>query len=337
MKISIYRNALCFSNARFTWPCRISPGSITQYVFIIKVSFGLLLLLVQASYALGEGAPANVTLDQDLLSSPISKGSDRSPWKLIFLPSQDPFTPLLSDPRQPTTAVNVLTLSEQPFIQFNGTFGADVGVVRWESSTDGINESIQVGIMGASFSRFSIIRSSTYLEDADYIIGLPVTIRYQSFSARIFFYHESSHTGYNYTTLMNVSKASDFGNEILQVIPSWDIAPFIRIYGGAAYRVFGFSDYPTAEDSTIFLGGLEAYAPVIHPISARAYMAFNIESRGINGYVTDEDLQLGLLFHRPQTYLQIRPAIDFYNGYSYMGDLIFEKEHYISMGVYFDF
>ncbi len=284
-----------------------------------------------------------VTLDQDLSGTTTSStssngnGSTGGPWKLTLLPEQDPFTPLLADPRQPTTSVNFLALSNQPFLQFNGNFGADIGVARWESPTNGINESIQVGVMGASFSRFSIIRSSTYLEDADYVIGVPVTFRYNSFSGRVFFYHESSHTGYNYTTLMHISKISDFGNEILQVIPSWDITPNIRIYGGAEYRVFGLYYYPTMEDSTTFLGGIEAYSPEIRSLSARGYLAFNLESRGINGYTPDEDLQLGLLFHRPSSYLQIRPAIDFYNGYSYMGDLLFEKEHYVSLGVYFDF
>lgn len=297
-----------------------------------------LMILAQAGNgnAIGTTDPASVELDQDLPIVAHSSGTFGTSWKMIFLPSQDPFTPLLADPRQPTTAINVLSLTDQPFIQFNGTFGADVGIVRWESS-GGINESIQLGIMGASFSRFAIIRSSTYLEDADYVIGLPVTFRYQSFSGRIFFYHESSHTGYNYTTLMDVSKISDFGNEILQVVPSWDVSPFLRIYGGAAYRVEGFYYYPTAGDSTILIGGLEAYGPEISSLSARGYIALNIESRGINGFTPDEDLQVGLLFHQPHSYLQIRPAIDMYNGNSYMGDLLFEKEHYISFGVYFDF
>ncbi|MCL4461689.1 MAG: DUF1207 domain-containing protein [Nitrospirae bacterium] len=295
----------------------------------------LVLLMLSGVPVVSTGATDifNPTLDSRNTSSVTPDDT----WNMTFLPAQDPFTPLLADPRQPTTAINALAQTNRPFIQFNGTFGADVGVVRWASGSAGIDESVQVGIMGAAFSRFSVIRSSTYLEDADYVIGLPVTFRYKSFSGRIFFYHESSHTGYNYTTLMNVSKASDFGNEILQVIPSWDMTSWLRIYGGAAYRVFGFYDYPTAEDATILIGGLEAYGPEMHALSARGYLAFNIESRGINGYVPDEDLQIGLLFHRPGTDLQIRPALDFYNGYSPMGDLIFEKEHYASLGVYFDF
>ncbi|MHB8423346.1 MAG: DUF1207 domain-containing protein [Leptospirales bacterium] len=286
-------------------------------------------------------APAdNVTLDQDLTAASIVPGKEQvgSAWQVTVLPSQDPFTPLLADPRQPTSAVNSLSLSNQPFEQFNGTFGADIGIARWESPTEGINESIQVGVMGASFSRFAIIQSSTFLEDADYIIGLPVTMRLGRFSARIFFYHESSHTGYNYTNIMHLSKVSDFGNEILQVIPSWDITPYLRIYAGGAYRVIGLYYYPTTSDSLIFLGGIEAYSPRLRSISARAYLAFNLESRGINGYTPDEDLQIGLLFHRPNAYFQVRPAIDFYNGYTPMGDLVnFFKEHYVSLGVYFDF
>ncbi|MHB1285665.1 MAG: DUF1207 domain-containing protein [Leptospirales bacterium] len=295
--------------------------------------------------------PDNVTLDQDLTTpstilpkpqgntSGKSKGpSSGSSWQLTFLPSQDPFTPLLADPRQPTSAVNFLPVSNQGFLQFNGTFGADVGIARWESTTEGINESIQIGVMGANFSRFSIIQSSTYLEDADYVIGIPISMRFGRFSARFFFYHESSHTGYNYTNIMHLSKASDFGNELIQVVPSWDITPHLRIYAGGAYRVIGLYYYPTTNDSLIFLGGIEAYTPMIQSMSARGYLAFNLESRGINGYTPDEDLQIGMLFHRPNAYFQIRPAIDFYNGYTPMGDLVtFFKENYVSLGVYFDF
>ena len=316
----------------FLWVVEAKQGRIAcRNLLVFLVFFG-----VPVS-GIGAPDPANPTLDPEAESTVPSDDKNGSFWRMTFLPAQDPFTPVLADPRQPTTAINALALTNRPFVQFNGTFGADVGIVRWESGKVGINESVQVGIMGGAFSRFSIIRSSTYLEDADYVIGLPVTFRYNSFSGRIFFYHESSHTGYNYTTLMNVSKASDFGNEILQVVPSWDVTPCLRIYGGAAYRVFGFYDYSAAEDSTILIGGLEAYGPAMPSLSARAYLAFNIESRGINGYVPDEDLQLGFLFHRPGTYLQIRPAFDFYNGYSPMGDLVFEKEHYVSLGVYFDF
>lgn len=285
--------------------------------------------------------PDNVTLDQDLTTGTVAPGKQAgggSDWQVTTLPSQDPFTPLLADPRQPTSAVNFLGFSNQPFLQFNGTFGADIGIARWESPTEGINESIQVGVMGASFSRFAIISSSTYLEDADYVIGIPVTMRFGRFSARIFFYHESSHTGYNYTNIMHLSKVSDFGNEVLQVIPSWDITPYLRIYGGGAYRVIGLYYYPTTSDSLIFLGGIEAYTSRIKSLDARGYLAFNLESRGINGYTPDEDLQIGLLFHRPNAYFQVRPAIDFYNGYTPMGDLVnFYKEHYVSLGVYFDF
>jgi Protein of unknown function (DUF1207). len=162
----------------------------------------LLGVMVTLSPFSSVGYPAppadTITLDQDLnqtvSASSSTTGSQNSggPWKLTLLPNQDPFTPLLADPRQPTTSINFLTLSNQPFIQFNGNFGVDIGVARWESPTQGINESVQVGVMGASFSRFSIIQSSTFLEDADYVIGVPVTFRYHSFSGRVFFYHESS-------------------------------------------------------------------------------------------------------------------------------------------------
>ncbi len=334
---------------------------------ILALAFSLGTTLINPPETLaGEPPSATVTLDQDLPDTFLqtegptpgtvpppktshaskgtkskktvsSKASQSSNWKIDWFPNQDPFTPLLADPRQPTSSGNFFFLSNQAYGQFNGNFGADIGIVRIESSSEGINRSIQVGIMGASFSRFALVGPSTFLVDTDFVIGLPVTFRIGAFSTRIFFYHESSHTGYDYMTYFNLTQTDNFGQEILPVIPSWDITRHVRIYGGAAYRVIGLYFYPTFNDSLILQGGFEVYSPQIKRFESRAYFAFNLESRGINGFSPDTDLQAGFLFHKKNSFYQIRPAIDFFNGYSPMGDFLFTREQYFSIGVYFDF
>lgn len=254
-----------------------------------------------------------------------------------FFPQDDPFTPLLADPRQPTSNISYFLGSNNHYGQFDGTFGADIGIIRWESETSGINKSIQVGVMGAAFSRFAFVQASTFLESTDFIIGLPITIRYNKFSARIFFYHDSSHTGYSYTSLMNLNKNTDYGQELLQIIPSYDVTRYFRIYGGGAYRVVGLGYYPSAQDSLIGQAGAELYAPEWKAAYSRAYMALNIISQGINGYTPSEDFQVGILTHRPASWVQMRTAIDFYNGYSPMYGFPFLKENYVALGAYFDF
>ncbi|MGC8529738.1 MAG: DUF1207 domain-containing protein [Leptospirillia bacterium] len=286
-------------------------------------------------------ASANVTLDnQDPVTGfgviSLTGGSSR----LVFFPDQDVFTPLLANPREPLSTIEFFVASNNPsYIQFNGNVAADIGIVRWESNAEGVNRSLQFGISAGEFSRFGEFGANTYLIDADYLVGATLTGRLGPLSQRLFFYHESSHTGYDYTTLANLNKTSDFGQEILQEVTSWDVNPHLRLYGGAAYRVFGLYYYSTAQDSLILLGGVEAYSDPFSWLDdlGRAYTSFFIESRGINGYTPDEDFQLGLLFHRPGSYFQIRPMIDFYNGYSYMGDLLFTKDRYAALGVSFDF
>jgi len=284
----------------------------------------------------------NVTLDQDT-PGPASSGNilfQNGASRLILLPTQDVFTPLLSDPRQPTSTIEFFGASNHSsYFQFNGNVGGDIGIARWESTKEGINKSLQVGIMGGSFSRFGIFGPSTYLIDSDFLVGIPVTARLGKFSERLFFYHESSHTGYNYTVMENISKQSDFGQEILQEVSSYDITPYLRVYGGAAYRVIGLAYYPTIGDSLILLGGFEAYTPTLPALGniGRGYFSTYLESRGINGYGLNEDVQLGLLFHRPGSYFQVRPMIDMYNGYSYLGDLLFTRDEYVALGVSFDF
>lgn len=284
----------------------------------------------------------NPTLDADLdppgdpsTSIPDSTGEPGN--AVIFFPMQDPFTPLLADPRQPTSNLSFFTFSNEGYGQFNGTFGADLGIVRIESQTKGIQRSIQIGIMGAGFSRFALVDSAAQLIDTDYVIGVPVTFRIDNFSARIYFYHESSHIGEDYTKLTGFVPTSNFGQEILQVTPSWDVNRHLRLYGGVSYRIVELGNYPTIGDSLILQGGFEVYGNRWKKVQARGYIAFNIESMGLTGYTPSEDFQIGVLFHRPGSYFQVRPAFDFFNGYSPMGDLPFLKETYGEMGVYFDF
>jgi len=258
-------------------------------------------------------------------------------YRVIFFPQGDPFTPLLADPRQPTSNISYFLGSNNRYGQFDGTFGADIGIIRWESQTSGINKSIQIGVMGAAFSRFAFVQTATFLESTDFIIGLPITIRYNKFSSRIFFFHDSSHTGYSYTSLMNLNKNTDYGQELLQIIPSYDVTRYFRIYGGGAYRVVGLGYYPSAQDSLIGQAGFELYAPEWKASYSRAYMALNIISQGLNGYTPSEDLQIGILTHRPASWVQFRTAVDFYNGYSPMYDFPFLKENYVALGAYFDF
>ncbi|MHB1286537.1 MAG: DUF1207 domain-containing protein [Leptospirales bacterium] len=318
----------------------LHPRNRTDWVIpilVLTVLFGFV-----DHNAEGAALAPNPTLDLNPITGdyPGTGGggaNDPSERTIIFFPTEDPFTPLLADPRQPTSNISFFTFSDKGYGQFNGTFGADLGIVRIESSNQRVQRSIQVGVMGASFSSFALLDSSASLIDADYVIGLPITFRVDRFSARIFFYHESSHTGYNFDKFSGSSPASNFGQEILQITPSWDVNRHLRLYGGFSYRVVGLSYYPTFGDSLILQSGLEVYGNQWKLMSSRPYAAFNLESAGITGYTTSEDFQVGVLFHRPGSYFQIRTAFDLFNGYSPMGDFPFDKETYGSFGVYFDF
>lgn len=315
---------------------RFFYAGILLFFFALSPLKGTLLALAAPPPA------ANVTLDQDnpAPGAPGVISLQDGDSRLIFFPSQDIFTPLLADPREPLTTIEFFAASNHPsYLQFNGNLAANVGIARWESTSEGVDKALQIGVMGGDFSRFGIFGANTYLIDSDFIVGVPITARIGRFSQRLFFYHESSHTGYNYTTIENVDKDSDFGQEILQEVSSWDLTPYVRLYGGISYRVIGLAYYPTPQDSLILQGGIEAYTPTFGFLDhlGRGYTSLYLESRGINGYTPIEDFQLGLFFHRPGSYFDIRPMIDLYNGYSYLGDLLFTKDQYMALGVSFDF
>ena len=53
----------------------------------------------------------------------------------------------------------------------------------------------QISISGSVFAQFDLDVNSYDLLNADYIVGIPITMRTGAFSARLRLYHQSSHLG----------------------------------------------------------------------------------------------------------------------------------------------
>jgi Protein of unknown function (DUF1207) len=179
----------------------------------------------------------------------------------VFFPQDQIFCALLADPKEPRSFVSYLrgefrTLDDPEGAGTNiGSVGLgdNFGLVRWGGSRRG--EGVQLDLIGSIFAQFDLGSPSNDLINADYIVGLPVTVRHRGFSARVTFYHQSSHLGDEYL-LRDRDEPIDRENlsfEAVGLVLSQEFGP-LRIYGGGE-RLFRREPDTVAE--RLVHGGIE--------------------------------------------------------------------------------
>lgn len=159
----------------------------------------------------------------------------------VPLPEGDVFRPLLADPKAAYSFVSyVRGTGPSPLGSDIGSVGIGdrFGLVRWGGPEPG--EGIQLSLEGAVFAQFDLNTASYDLINADYLVGIPLTFRWQSLSARVRLYHQSSHLGDEFLLHSRIVR-ENFAFESFEGILSWDVGP-LRVYGGGEYVFDGLPD-----------------------------------------------------------------------------------------------
>ena len=154
----------------------------------------------------------------------------------VPLPRGDVFCPLLADPKGQRSFVSYLHESANDTDMNIASVGISdaFGLLRVGGSKPG--NGFQISLQGSVFAQFDLDVNSYDLINADYIIGLPITMRSGAFSARVRLYHQSSHLGDEFLLREDNPKfeRENISFEAAEMILSLDGGPF-RIYGGGEY------------------------------------------------------------------------------------------------------
>lgn len=152
----------------------------------------------------------------------------------IPLPRGDVFCPLIADPKSTTSFVSYLRGDAKDFASDVASVGiADLfGMFRVSGSAPG--DGVQLSVMGGVFAQFDLNSASYDLINADYVLGLPLTIRSGRFSARFRVYHQSSHLGDEFLLRTNHPDRENLSFEAAEALLSEDLGP-LRVYGGGEY------------------------------------------------------------------------------------------------------
>jgi len=158
-------------------------------------------------------------------------------------PQGDFFCPLVADPKEVRSFASFLQGTSPAETGPEGALGAldtnvgaigigdSFGLFRWAGANTG--DGVQIGISAGVFAQFDLSTPSFDLLNADYVVGVPLTLRRGGFSSRLRLYHQSSHLGEEFL-LREEPERVNLAFESLEFILSRSMGP-ARLYGGGEY------------------------------------------------------------------------------------------------------
>lgn len=264
----------------------------------------------------------------------------------VPLPRGDVFCPLVADPKASRSFASLLRhesgdeLSDTELDIASVGIGDAFGLGRWNGSKPG--DGVQVSLAAGVFAQFDLGTQSYDLLNADYVVGLPLTIRRGWFSTRIRFYHQSSHLGDEYL-LREPPDRQDRENltfEALEWLLSADAGP-LRLYGGGEVL---FRREPEDLGRYVAHGGVE-FRPLVRilPLGSlggfRLVMAGDVKSSEEQDWEPAISARAGLEYDRaPGSDVTARRwgiFAEFYNGPSPYGQFFREKVRLLGVGIHF--
>ena len=257
------------------------------------------------------------------------------------LPSGDVFCPLMADPKGLHSFLSYQrTIGEDDSLSTIGSVGiADqFGIARWNGSTPG--NGVQLSISGGVFAQFDLGTPSLDLLNADYVVGIPLTIRRDAFSMRLRLYHQSSHLGDEFLLRTTDSGRVNLSFEAAEAIISVE-GPLLRLYGGGEFL---FHKSPDDLERLVAHGGAEL-RPLTSAISlgsaggVRPVAAIDLKSSQEQDWKPSISIRAGLEFERtrgadpPSRRWSL--LLESYRGPSPYGQFFAEKIQYFGLGAHF--
>lgn len=180
-------------------------------------------------------------------------GDGRSKFRGHLFPDGDLFRSLLADMKEPRFYGSVRRVDfSAPPLPSGGDEEITAALVAlgerldmWGLRDEGSCEGLQLGIFGSVFSQFNMDAPSSDLLNTDFTAGLRVTGRRGPWSARLRFFHQSSHLGDELLLNNPGVERVNLSFETLDALLSLDgrmRRVLWRLYGGGGYIVRSSSE-----------------------------------------------------------------------------------------------
>lgn len=313
----------------------------------------ILLVFPVAQVSAEEGAAAtpSQTYDCRYESTRAAPSQQAGSQSIEAFPENDVFRPLLADPKQPQFFATYQALRvRNPALRSNlgssvniGSvgFGENFGLVGRRNGCDGW----QVGILAGVFAQFNLDASSADLINADYVVGFPISWRKDLFSARVRFFHQSSHLGDEFVLGNPGLARENLSFEEVEPIVSLDTpGGWGRIYGGGGYML---SREPNSLDRLKAQWGVELRGPAFHWTGLERAVTGSLAMTPVFGadfkafeemnWVVSSNVVAGVEWFRAGGSRRVRLMVNYYNGFTPFGQFFAQKVESVGVGIYLVF
>jgi hypothetical protein len=250
-----------------------------------------------------------------------------------FLPGGELlFKPLIADPRWPHFSASYQRylgdkqLKDVAATSFGETFAfyrGRAGAGWWE-----------LGLQAGVFALFDLNAPSADLINADYFVAVPVSYRYDEFSAMFRLFHQSSHLGDEFLLRSRVNRVN-LSYEGIDGKLSYELGDVWRAYGGAGYL---FHRDPTSLKPWSVQYGLEFRSPWPSPEARwRPIAAADVQNREMNDWHADFSLRAGIQLDGVLVTRNLQLLLEYFRGHSPNGQFYRQKIDYLGLGVHFHF
>ncbi len=259
----------------------------------------------------------------------------------VGLPTGDVFCPLLADPKAIRSFLSYQrTIGEGDSLSTIGSVGIGdlFGLARWGGGTRG--NGVQLSLEGAVFAQFDLESESFDLLNADYLVGLPLTMRRDAFAMRLRVYHQSSHLGDEFLLRSDHPERVNLSFEAAEALVSVD-GP-LRLYAGGEYL---FNRAPDALQKFVAHAGAELRraTPLVQLGETiggvRPVVALDVKAAQEQDWEPAVSARVGLEFERtrganpPSRRWSL--MAESYTGPSPYGQFFRQKIQYVGLGMHF--
>ena len=255
-----------------------------------------------------------------------------SEWQVGVLPGGVLFKPLVADPRWPHFAAAWQHYFGDKQLQ-------DVGAVSFGESFSFYRDRIggawwEIGLHAGVFSVFDLNAESADLVNADYMVGLPLTLRYEDFTAMFRIFHQSSHLGDEFLLRTRTNRIN-LSYESIDLKLSYEFGDLLRLYAGGGYL---FHQTPSNIDPFSVQYGIEFRSPWPERTSRwRPLVAVDVQHREENGWSADVSARAGIEIDGVLLTRKLQLLLEYFNGHSPNGQFYKDKIQYIGLGTHFHF
>ncbi len=246
--------------------------------------------------------------------------------KVVVMPAHNLFRPIIADPLWPKfyAAYHYYTNELIQHGMIETSIGGSIPLVRIYAND---NVTVEIGAQADATSAFIGADTSFDLINADYMVGLPVTVQWDELSFMFRFYHRSGHLGDDVIINDNISEKQIVSLEMLEGIVAYEPYDWLRVYGGGGIIP---RPVPSSFGRWAYRLGVEAYLPTGSRAFPKIVGAVDVEGTEGGGYTPMFSAMLGTEMLTDKMYLML----EFYNGQAYHGQYFESKITYLGVGFY---